>query len=663
MKADRMYKNAKYEDAVRYYKKCLSSGNKKEIEQRLADCYIHLREHNKAANILEKFAKDSKVTLKDILNYANILKIMGKLDDAKKWYEKYDSINPHNANVKNILRAYQLLDEKKDSTNYLFFPININSPQTDFASAFYKNGILFVSGRKNNTSKIADKKTGDYYFDMYFSEKKGDKFLPAKPFYQPFNTKYHEGPASFSRNKHFIFFTRNKGRTNLDGKSELNIYSSRYGKDGWEKPELFLFSNYNFSIAHPFLSPNGKRFFFISNREGGYGGTDIYYCQKMGFRWSNPINLGPLVNTPNNEMFPYMSDDNTLYFSSDGHIGYGGLDIFKTTFEHNTWSFPANLGTPFNSAKDDFSYIISQKKSYGLFSSNRQGNDDIFMFKPNPNAICLLNGIIINKETKEGLADVTIQLISKTSKENYTKSNAKGCFSFQIFKNTGYSLMISKPGFKTKRVLYFPQAGGEGRKLTIKMEPTPWKQLTACITNKANGQGIKKAEVELINTIYNISKTSITDKYGEFTLNIDPTKRYTIIIRKPEYFTKIIRNFKYNENKFENFEIEKYNKKRTINLNNIKFKKGEYLLSEGNKKELNSIVDMLNNNPNIIINIIGNTKEDLGKKSNNLLCEKRAIQAAKYILSKDITSNRVNIKSGGYNPEKPELVVKLFYAF
>lgn len=663
-KGDRLYNNKEFAAAIHYYEKELENSDNLAVKRKLVYCYLKTLKDTKANFLLENIVASPNVVAEDYLLYANLLKRLRNYEKAKIWFKKYAELNPDDKNIDKLILSCDLINELEDKQLYSTESVSINSPQADFASAFYKNGLVFVSGRKNQTSREIDGRSGEYYLDMYFAEKSGDRFLQPESFSDEFNTKYHEGPACFSANEKFIFFTRNKGNLNLEGKSELNLYSARHNGKKWDKAELFQFSGKNYSMAHPSISPDGRNLFFISNMDGGYGGTDIYVCRKFGFAWSRPINCGPSINTDGNEMFPFIAEDGYLYFASDGHIGFGGLDIFKSIFEQNEWTYPVNLGPPFNTSKDDFGYLIGKNKDIGYFSSSRNGSDDIFEFKQNPDKIQSLSGRLIASTTKAGLKDVEVILMENLSKEKTTLSDDKGLFTFDIFKGKNYSLIVTKPGFKTKRILYFAQDDeNTPKQLNISMDTTQWVKFNGNIIDQFSARAVKEASVQIINQTYRSNSVSISDEYGDFEQDIDPSKSYDIIIQKEGYFTKVINNYKYQSDKFEQIELQKFSTNQNMELYAVEFDPGAWELKKNTIQELNNLAGLLKVNPHISVEINGFTDQDKGKKENKILCEKRAKLAAEYIISKGITANRVQYKSSGFDSGRSALVVKLIEAF
>jgi WD40-like Beta Propeller Repeat len=262
----------------------------------------------------------------------------------------------------------------------------VNGENDDFSPAWYQNGIVFCS------NSLTGKKTATEADDLNLKFAEFDangNLMKSKMFSRKINTKTNEGPAAFAADGNTMYFTRttSKGgieKVNKQGVHTLKIYiKTKDDKGDWSKDMILPFEKDEYSFCHPSLSADGQRMYFSSDLAGGKGGYDIYYVRKMtDGTWSNPINLEK-VNSPKNEVFPYVHNDGMFYFASNGHNSVGGLDIFKFDPTQRT-SVPVNLGSPINSASDDFGLIINSTNLGGFFSSNREGSkggDDIYSFK------------------------------------------------------------------------------------------------------------------------------------------------------------------------------------------------------------------------------------------------------------------------------------------
>ena len=266
----------------------------------------------------------------------------------------------------------------------------INSIFQEYSPAFYQNGLVFIASNPAvNTDKKEDDNTGKATTSLFFAAR-NDKGSLQKPltFAEELTTKFYDGPLSFSKDGNTIYFTRTNLRRGKpikakDGLVKLKIYAATKKDNKWDNIFELPFNNAEYDCAHPSVSNDGRRLYFSSNRPGGFGGMDLYVSTLINGKWSDPVNLGPKVNTDKNEIFPFIHADGKVYFASNGHKGVGNLDIFSTMKTDTGWLKPLNLPEPINSRSDDFGLIVSADKKSGYFSSNRasgKGDDDIFNF-------------------------------------------------------------------------------------------------------------------------------------------------------------------------------------------------------------------------------------------------------------------------------------------
>ncbi len=266
----------------------------------------------------------------------------------------------------------------------------LNSSDMDYSPILFQDGIVFTSTRKyeGKKTKMFTKWKKKFSYLFFAKRNKRGDFKTPKPLKGKINGRYHEGAASFNKEGNLMFFTRNTSEgKNSFGKINLKIYVAKNINGYWKELEDLPFNSDRHSTCHPSISKDGKRLYFASNRNGGYGGMDIYVSHFVDGRWQHPENLGEEVNSSGNETFPFVDDLDELYFSSDGHGGKGGLDIFKTSYTdaaNEVWGKITNIGGPFNSDKDDFGFTIYSNGQEGFFTSSREGGkgrDDIYTWR------------------------------------------------------------------------------------------------------------------------------------------------------------------------------------------------------------------------------------------------------------------------------------------
>ena len=323
---------------------------------------------------------------------------------------------------------------------------------------FHGNGIVYSSAKDSSIFITRRYKwTNQPFLDIYEAKRKNDEgdLTQPKKFSKSINSKYHEASMAFSPDNETIYFTRNNyGKRLKRGKNGINhlkIYRSRLVNGEWSKAEELPFNSEDYSTGHPTVSPDGTKMYFVSDRPGGFGETDIYVVNIYpdgGF--SEPKNLGRTINTAAKEMFPYITE-NTLYFSSNRPMGFGGLDVYKSEGVDDMFNIGVNLGKPINSSRDDFSYIIDAAGEKGYFASNRKGgkgDDDIYSFvlEANLNAI---TGFVAEAETEEALERAHIALFSATGALLFeTMADTTGGYSFKnLSSNTDYTVVAQKEGY------------------------------------------------------------------------------------------------------------------------------------------------------------------------------------------------------------------------
>ncbi|MGE4289477.1 MAG: PKD domain-containing protein [Salinivirgaceae bacterium] len=259
----------------------------------------------------------------------------------------------------------------------------------EFSPSYYKEGLVFCSNLKNNTLINYRQQNKNLSSVFYTMPKDSLEWKPVKLWAEELTSHFNDGPVSFNREQNQVYFSRNnvlkvQTKNLADSSNTLGIYISEFKEGRWTTPQVFAHSDKRYNYFSPALSSDGKRLYFASDKPGGYGGTDLYYCEWTQQQWSDPVNIGPAVNTALNEVFPFVDPSNKLFFASDGHGGLGKKDIFYTQQVNGQWIAPIHLDAEINSPHDDFGLISDSSFSSGYFSSNRLGSDDIFHFQVNP---------------------------------------------------------------------------------------------------------------------------------------------------------------------------------------------------------------------------------------------------------------------------------------
>ncbi|MDG1728666.1 MAG: OmpA family protein [Algibacter sp.] len=467
--ADKFFSNYGYVKATELYKKAFDDGDESEhVLTRLGDCYYNNSNSEKAAYWYSKAVNKFDIDTEHLYRYIQSLKSIGNYTEADVWTKKFIENQNNDSRVRDYdsdnLSEYKDLNAVNESLSISIENLPINSEFSDFGSFIYDNRLYFASSRGlDKTKKYGwNKEPFLDLFQVSFEEKDSklefgiSNLISASEI----NSDYHEATVAISNDGKTMYFTRDnvtrKNKLNFDkkGTTHLKIYKATLIDGNWENIKELSINDEVYSTGHPALSPDNKKLFFVSDRKGGIGQTDIYEVDILeNNKFSTPKNLGSKVNTEGREMFPFISKDSILYFSSDGRLNLGLLDIFKSDFIKDSIAEPENLGAPFNSGYDDFAFFgMSDKENLtGYFSSNRpggKGNDDIYSF----NAFeCsqMITGIAMDSISNLVLADVSIKLINKAGKViNQVKSNENGEYYFEVNCNQQYTVLAEKPDYK-----------------------------------------------------------------------------------------------------------------------------------------------------------------------------------------------------------------------
>ena len=458
--ADVEYDKQNYFEAKDLYKKAYTKEKDKAIKTeilfKIAMCY---REFNDTKNEIQWFDKAIKAKYPDpiaILYLAQAQKMAGKYADAGATFNKYKAAVPSDNRGDLGAQSCELSAKwiQKPTRYAVTNMAGINSKFADFAASYAKKDykiIIFTSTRQESMGNAVDEGTGSKYSDLYETtlDRKG-KWSTAKPLPAPVNSPMNEGASCFDRKYSEMFFSRS---LNKGGKVRTKIFVTKRRGQTWDEPTQLPFcSDDSSSYGHPSLSPDGTTLFFASDMQGGLGGFDIWYSKydKAKKSWGNPVNAGPNINTDRDEQWPYIRSDSVLYFSSYGHLGMGGLDIFKATNTDGVWGNVQNMKYPINSPADDFAIVFEDGPGeHGYFSSNRdggKGGDDIYSFYLPP-ILVTLKGVARNSETKDILPDTKIEMVGSDGSSISAVTDKSGSYKFdtaQFHLNVSYQLKATK---------------------------------------------------------------------------------------------------------------------------------------------------------------------------------------------------------------------------
>jgi outer membrane protein OmpA-like peptidoglycan-associated protein len=447
------YDKFHYAEAAKMFETLMAKeGANLDAKEKLAMCYRKMNDSKNAEKWFALVVNESADPMNK-LYYAQVLAQNQKYAESREWYEKFAIAMKSDKRGKDFANSYADVDKYfKDVERYTVELAPFNSKDADFSPAYYRGGIVFCSNRPRDDkkNKLVHKWTGKRFLDLYYAPGAGPK---AKPFSDNLNTQYHEGSSAFYNDGASIIFTRNNYNAGKFGKStddvnKLKLFLAQQGSGDWVNVTEFPFNDAEYSIAHPAISPDGQTLYFTSDMPGSLGETDIWMCKgTAGGGWGAPINLGKEVNTKGKEAFPFIDAQGNLFFSSDGHAGLGGMDIFVTRAEKgkNKYSVPQNIGAPINSNKDDFSLIFDQTENEGYFSSNRDGgvgDDDIYKFSVKT---CEVQVMIVDAITGKGIPDAKLSVLDKRNQNEiaFTQEN-DSTYLISSFISSGYNIKATK---------------------------------------------------------------------------------------------------------------------------------------------------------------------------------------------------------------------------
>ncbi len=679
-KADERFNMLDYYTAIDYYKKVNSKTPADSIKAKIALSYYKLNKTDDAEYWYDKI--DNVADLADKNHqfiYAEVLATNGEHEEAKGWYEKYLSFAGNKEKItKAKIDAIDNLEYfAKDTISYEIERLTMNSTFNAFSPAFYADGIIFVSDRRwefGIKHKYQHKKV--LYYDLFYVPLDTSKtsYLKIKHFDNNINSKFHEGQVTVNGDGHEMIFTRNYFehgaiKESENGLSKLSLFLA-HGKDsanphGWSHVEEIPLNNVNYSVGHPTATKDFKTLYFVSDMPGGYGGADIYITTYEHGKWSTPKNLGDKVNTAGNEMFPFIAADGSLFFTSNGHGGLGGLDVFQAYSDADgNFIEVRNLGQPINSSKDDFSMIVNDDFTVGYFATNRKEiwGDDIYRinikdtrFPLSGNIYSLLEGA--SEDKKELLAGATIQVLDKKSGfiMARAKTDSSGNFKVNLRIAHDYVIKASKASYKSaeKDLLFLKKTdlGPEETTLTL-MEPFTKIRVSIPVKDKQSDSPLAGVTIHVLDEATHQTSVVKSDASGNIKLELSPYTKYVIKGQKIGYLSNCGR-FETDEATKEVLSPDKplYLKKIELEdkivLQNVYFDVTKWDIRPDAAVELDKVVEFIKEHPGISVELGAHTDARGDDKYNLKLSQKRAESSVKYIVSQGVSEDYITAKGYG----------------
>ncbi|MFD1017123.1 OmpA family protein [Winogradskyella rapida] len=465
-KADKHFDRYEFVEAVEDYNKLVEKGKADSyVYGQLAESYYNIFNTVEAERYYAK-ALETSTDPEMVFKYSQMLKANGKYEESNAQMEKFASMRPSD-NRATAFRANpdylpKILEQGK---KFNVQNADYNSEQSDFGGTMHDGKLYITSGR--NDSRKTYGWNEQPFLDIYTVTKNTDGTSQAATLAEgKLNTKYHEGLVSFTPDGKTMYFSREsyfekdyqKDSISSARFSQVYLFKATKLGDEWDTVESLAINSENYSVKNPSVSADGKTLYFSSNMPGGYGNYDIYKAEiNADGTVGEPVNLGQKVNTEAQEMFPFISSNNTLYFSSNGHLGLGGLDVFYTKEVDGKLATVRNVGIPINSNADDFAFRIDEEKNEGLVSSNReggQGSDDIYEFKKlQPLCDVLVVATVLDDKTRQPIAGATVALFDAEGNKVLSKTtNQEGVAEFMVECDEDTELEVVMDGFDSKKV-------------------------------------------------------------------------------------------------------------------------------------------------------------------------------------------------------------------
>ena len=387
------FERTSYKEATRYYLKVKNKS--KDVLKALGDCYYYTSDTKNAKKwykrLIDRYGEE--VSIDYYFKYSQVLYSNNEIANANKWLEKYKIATKINT-IDSLTIASNYKSLLLEDRNLSFSRLDSNTKSSEFGGSFYNNKLVFTATAKSGETYSW---TRENYLDIFIADIDNNGCLyNITPLPGKINSKWHDSNGVITKDGNTLYFTSNNryGNKKIMGKDKigyLKIYKAKKVNNTWQDIEELPFNVDNYITEHPALNEDETKLYFASDRPGSIGSLDIYVVDIYpDGTYGKPTNLGTKINTEKREQFPFVNND-TLYFASNGHLGLGGLDIFSSKIKSTGYTEPQNLKKGINSTLDDFAYTKSNSLNIGYFSSNRNGNDDIFLFKkkPLPNLITI----------------------------------------------------------------------------------------------------------------------------------------------------------------------------------------------------------------------------------------------------------------------------------
>lgn len=708
----------------------MSEAERKAAKVKLGYSYHQMHDTKNAERVYRDLIQEGDLPneyAQSYLYYAQALASNGKYKESQQVYEKYNKVQNDDRRGPKFSTLYRdVTPLTRNADSYQIEFLKLNTKKAEFSPMLYKGGLVFVSTGEPNGIKRVFKWNTTPFLDLYYlpeekelrataarvggsaPKKKVQKTNLIRPlgsddytaptandtrtvgfyginninagsdyseeavsesdrFSQSLNTKYHEGPATFTKDGSRIIFTRNnyndgKFRKSSDGVNKLKLYTATQSKGYWSSSEELPFNSDEYSTGHPALSPDDKLLYFVSDRPGGFGGTDLYVAKWDAGKWGEPINLGKEVNTKGNEMFPFVDEKGNLYIASDGQAGLGGLDMFYVQLTEDGMHSKGirNLGEPLNSPQDDFGIVTDAERKAGYFSSNRKNggaDDDVYRFTRVGSIYpCReLTISVFDAESKEPLANTSVAVENVVKRnDKQVKTDAEGLMKICLDEDSEFKFVASREGYLDNKIGFSTKdfSDDQPSRLEIpltkpKEEPKPTittNKLRGIVTTQKDKKPIPGVKVVLVNGCDGTSQETITGADGSYEFTVQSGCDYTLEAMKDNMGTA---GGRINKDGTGSPDLTMFKKGDVIKIDNIYYDLNKSAIRPDAALELDKVVELMKKYPAMKIEMRSHTDSRASATYNKTLSSNRAKAAVTYLSKKGISSKRMIAKGYG----------------
>ncbi len=668
-KGQRLEKELRLKSAVEAYAKSYEKTGNVDALKRAAFLATKTNDGQTSLDLFSKLyltrAKDPDIEY----GYGLALLRSQKYDEAKRLFKQYLRYKPESRIARNKLRSADFAKKAiANPTRFEVVPLSVNSAENDFSPVITPDGLVFTSSRKK-----AGISRPFYSWDQqgttWIFKAATDSILSneVKVFDKGLNFEGNNGPITFNSDFNLAITAHNHpDAANLSWNKDIPVdymalFEHKRLKNGkWSEGDLIFFSKKEYNCMHPALYPDGSKMIFASDMPGGLGGMDLYLSQRIGQTWSEPMNLGPGINTEGNEVFPFLQGDSILYFSSDGLVGLGDLDVFNSRIKGELFTTPTNMGFPINSSFDDFGFWIAAGSETGYVSSNRPGGvggDDVYRFRE---LNCNIKGLILDSLTFEPIARAKVKLDDNNGGEVFNLiTNDLGEFEVKLNPVSNYDMVVNATGYSTRRTVYgcrmknLESGRSANSRYNIMTEMVKGRSIIMKgLVRDAETKLIIEAASVLTQDVVNQNQDNfITDANGRFEFTADNLNKVVFTASKEGYLTNTqMINFGSSTFRADSvivIDLERLRFDKRINIEPIYYDLDKWEIRPDAAAKLDRLIKVMNDNPTIRVEMGSHTDSRATGPYNEKLSEQRATAAIDYLVARGIERFRLTYKYYG----------------